>query len=366
MAFSLDFCDAPISCHAWNKDGTYVALCPNTSELQIYKVDLAKKETNLVITLKEHTQVISSVDWEPETNRIVTCSHDRNAYVWTPEGADLQKWKKDLVILKLDRAATYVRWSPDGKRFAVATGSHKFRVCAWNPDQKWWQSYTFSHVKPTSLNIDFFPDNSHVLVSTTERHARYYTLDESQAKVVGKGKDKKQEFCLSKFPAQGWVNCSAISPSGEWITFSSQDSFIKFVKAADLEAKEADKSGININGLPLLTIAFLSDKAAVGAGFDCQPRLFVLDGGNWIDLGLIDVPDIRAAPAAAAGGGLAAKSAAFGGKQVVKSETIHDNIILGIRVQPKLKIFSTCANDGKLGIWPFDALSKVSKGKALF
>ena len=37
---------------------------------------------------------------------------DRNAYVWTQEkGGD---WKPHLVILRINRAATCVCWSPEG------------------------------------------------------------------------------------------------------------------------------------------------------------------------------------------------------------------------------------------------------------
>jgi actin related protein 2/3 complex, subunit 1A/1B len=33
--------------------------------------------------LAEHDLLVSSVDWSPVNGRIVTCSHDRNAFVWT-------------------------------------------------------------------------------------------------------------------------------------------------------------------------------------------------------------------------------------------------------------------------------------------
>ncbi len=36
---------------------------------------------------------------------------DRNAYVWTQQGG---KWKPTLVILRINRAATHVKWSPLG------------------------------------------------------------------------------------------------------------------------------------------------------------------------------------------------------------------------------------------------------------
>ena len=32
--------------------------------------------------LKEHLERVTGVDWAPNSNRIVTCAGDRNAYVW--------------------------------------------------------------------------------------------------------------------------------------------------------------------------------------------------------------------------------------------------------------------------------------------
>lgn len=37
---------------------------------------------------------------------------DRNAYVWTID--DKGKWKPTLVLLRISRAATCVKWSPNG------------------------------------------------------------------------------------------------------------------------------------------------------------------------------------------------------------------------------------------------------------
>ena len=66
--------------------------------------------------LLQHDQVVTGIDWAPNSNRIVSCSHDRNAYVWTfQEG----KWKPVLVILRVNRCATHVKWSPTGELLTV-------------------------------------------------------------------------------------------------------------------------------------------------------------------------------------------------------------------------------------------------------
>ncbi|OHT03151.1 hypothetical protein TRFO_06816 [Tritrichomonas foetus] len=351
MAYSLDLVDAPITCHCWNKDGTQLAFCPNTNDLLIYEVK--GKTTKLLYTLSEHTQVISSCDWNFTTGQIVTCSHDRNAYVWELDEAN-NTWKKQLVLLKLRRAATYVRWSPSGKMFCVATGSSKFRVCSYDPNQNWWQSYNLDNGHPTSLNVEFMPDSKHCICAATDRHFGYYALDENEASIVRDKHGKKQvKFCLHEYSAQGWVNACAVSPSGEWIVFTSQDAYIRFINTKDFA--EDKSNALNINGLPLLSLCFISDTALIGGGFDCQPRLFVLKGNQWTDLGLIDVPEVREKKdAAAAGGGIAARRAMFGGPQVTKTESLHNNIIVGIRKTGDL--ITTCANDGKIGVWPISAI----------
>src|SRR5271170_6914751 len=74
----------------------------------------------------QHDKLITSIDWAPNSNRIVTSSQDRNAYVWQ-QTADPQTgnliWKPTLVLLRINRAATHVRWSPLEDKFAVASGA---------------------------------------------------------------------------------------------------------------------------------------------------------------------------------------------------------------------------------------------------
>jgi len=112
-------------------------LCPNNNEVHIYK----KQGNDWVqeAVLAEHDQVVTGLDWAPKTNRLVSCSQDRNAYVWTFEQG---RWKPTLVILRINRAATQVKWSPNGKKnvktfasfaFAVLIHSHReeVRCCQW-------------------------------------------------------------------------------------------------------------------------------------------------------------------------------------------------------------------------------------------
>lgn len=357
MAYALDLVDAPITCHAWDKTGKLLAICPNTPDLLIYEVN--GKTTKLLYTLSEHTQVISSVDWNNNAGdklQLVTCSHDRNAYVWelSKDNAGLPVWKKTLVLLKLNRAATYVRWSPDGKKFTVATGTSKFRVCTYDERQNWWQSYNIDNGHPTSVNVEFMNDNRHIICASTDRHFGYYALDENEGKIEKDKKGKKQvKLCLHDFSAQGWVNACTVSPSGTWVVFTSQDAYIRFIRTDQFE-EEDKKNAFNISGLPFLSLQFISDTALIAGGFDCQPRLFVLKGEQWTDRGFIDVEGIREQSGGGQSSALAAKRAMFGGPKVTKVSSLHNNVILGIRKTGGN--ITTCSNDGKVGVWPISAI----------
>jgi len=124
-----------VSAHAWSPDGKEVAFAPNSNELRI--ADAKTLETKH--SLKEHDMLISAIDWHPTSNYIVTCAHDRNAFVWSFDDQE-KKWKPSLVILRIERAALDCRWSRDGQKFAVASSAKCVPVCYYESDNNWWVS----------------------------------------------------------------------------------------------------------------------------------------------------------------------------------------------------------------------------------
>ncbi|KAA3479910.1 actin-related protein 2/3 complex subunit 1A-like isoform X3 [Gossypium australe] len=139
-----------ITCHAWSPDHSsnfihsfnlflskfhflssslcfVVAFCPNNNEVHIYK--LVNDKWEKVHVLQKHDQIVSGIDWSGKSNRIVSVSHDRNSYVWNREGPE---WVPTLVILRLNRAALCVQWSPKGiivlAAYSLKTAENKFAV----------------------------------------------------------------------------------------------------------------------------------------------------------------------------------------------------------------------------------------------
>lgn len=83
---------------------------------------------------------LAGIDWAPKSDRIVTCGADRNAYVWSQKDG---VWKPTLVILRINRAATFVKWSPLENKFAVGSGARLISVCYFESENDWWATSEF-------------------------------------------------------------------------------------------------------------------------------------------------------------------------------------------------------------------------------
>jgi actin related protein 2/3 complex subunit 1A/1B len=109
--------------------------------------------------MEQHDKLVTSLDWAPNTNRLVTCSQDRNAYVWTFD-ASAKEWKPTLVLLRINRAATSVKWSPMENKFAVASGARLISICYFEEENDWWVSkHIKKPIRSTVLSVDWHPEN---------------------------------------------------------------------------------------------------------------------------------------------------------------------------------------------------------------
>ncbi|KNC77532.1 hypothetical protein SARC_10006 [Sphaeroforma arctica JP610] len=207
----------PIYCFAFNKDRT-------------------------AGTLAEHGQTVTSIDWAPETNRIVTCGQDRNAYVWVNTDGE---WKPTLVLLRVNRACTYVKWSPKEDKFAVCTGARMVSICNFEEDNDWWVSrHIKEDIRSTTTCVAWHPNNLIVAIGSSDFKVRLFGA-------AVKGVDKRPADCawapgsklksfgglLHEFasPGSGWVHSVAFAPSGDKLAWVSHASSICAVNSAALD-----------------------------------------------------------------------------------------------------------------------------------
>ncbi|PIO28686.1 hypothetical protein AB205_0125590, partial [Aquarana catesbeiana] len=175
---------------------TEIAISPNNHEVHIYKQN--GNQWVKVHELKEHNGHITGIDWAPKSDRIVTCGADRNAYVWSQKDG---VWKPTLVILRINRAATFVKWSPLENKFAVGSGARLISVCYFESENDWWVSkHIKKPIRSTVLSLDWHPNNLM-----------------SEFGSAGNG---------------GWVHSVSFSASGNRLAWVSHDSIVSVVDAS--------------------------------------------------------------------------------------------------------------------------------------
>lgn len=353
-----------ITCHAWNGDRTKIAFCPNNNEIHIYKVvkleDPSTWEPEQI--LKEHDQVVSCIDWAPNTNRILTCSHDRNAYVWNVE-SDGETWKPTLVLLRINRAATCCKWSPDEDKFAVGSGTKTVCICYFEQVNNWWVSKMLKKHKSTIVDVAWHPQNNTILATaSTDFRCRVFC-----AWIKGvDADDKKGAFgsVLAEFTvpgAGGWVHSVAWSPSAATLAFVAHDSSISF--SENLEEPQRVASNL----LPFTRVAFLSETACVAVGHNCTPVLFVKGGSGWECKGEVDKG--QAATKAGQGAGVRGAFDKFQAKDKMGKDekdntllTKHQGVINSIQIVAssgdKVSKFATSGLDGRIIHWDTAAIAK--------
>ncbi|KII88090.1 hypothetical protein PLICRDRAFT_698553 [Plicaturopsis crispa FD-325 SS-3] len=386
----------PITAHAFNADRTQVAVGLNSNDATIFERQGNEwKETE---TLSEHDKLITSIDWAPNSNRIVTASQDRNAYVWslTPDpltGALV--WKPTLVLLRINRAATHVRWSPNEDKFAVASGARAIAICSFDPENDWWVSRLLKKpIRSTVLSVDWHPNNVLLAAGSADMKARVFSayikdVDKRPAPTVWGEKLPFNTICGEyTSPAGGWVHAVGFSPSGDVLAFASHDSSISIVYPGGPTIYN-----IRTSTLPYVTLAWTAEDSLIAAGHDCIPVVFAGDESQgWTAVGSLD--DTSAPKSRTVGGGGSSPTvgrlnsvafnafknadsrgvgsggsalgggAASGGSAETELLTVHQNTITSIRpyqgASGAVSKVSTTGVDGKLVVWDVNSISALS------
>jgi actin related protein 2/3 complex subunit 1A/1B len=167
----------PITSHAFNADRSQLAISLNSNDAQI--MSRQGQEWKVTETLAEHDKLITAIDWAPKSNRIVTASQDRNAYVWQlTEDPQTGKtsWKPTLVLLRINRAATDVKWSPLEDKFAVGSGARAIAICSFDSENDWWVARQLKKpIRSTVLSVDWHPNNVLLAAGSADMKARVFS-----------------------------------------------------------------------------------------------------------------------------------------------------------------------------------------------
>ncbi|RDH32025.1 putative actin-related protein 2/3 complex subunit 1A [Aspergillus welwitschiae] len=279
----------PIADHSFSPDKATLAVARENN------VELYQKSGNkfsLTDELKGHEKTVTGVDIAPNSGRIVTCSQDRNAYVWerTPTG-----WKPTLVLLRINRAATFVRWSPSEQKFAVGSGARVIAVCYFEEENDWWISkHLKKPIRSTITTLAWHPNSVLLAAGSTDSHARVLSS-------FIKGVDTRPEPSAwgERLPfnticgeflndSAGWIQGVSFSPSGDALAFTGHDSSVTVVYPSAPEQPPRAMLTIATRLLPFNSLIWNGENEIIAAGHDCEPYRLRGDENGWQLAGTIE------------------------------------------------------------------------------
>jgi actin related protein 2/3 complex subunit 1A/1B len=348
-----------VTCHAWNADRSLLAVCPNNNTVSIFATPAsADGPWERVATLSEHDALVTAIAWAPRTNRILTTSQDRNAYVWNLEDG---AWKPMLVILRITAAATSVQWSGDEQKFAVGSGAKTVPICYFESENNFWVSKMLKGHSSTIQAVAWHPSMPVVATACTDFRCRVYSayLKNIDGKAVSTpwGDNPKFGTLFFELESLGWVRDVAFSPAGDTLAFASHNSTVSFVDVAS----GAPPQVVRLSELPLTRLLFLPDGNMIGVGHGYAPYLFCRTATGWEVAGKIEGKKKEEAKKGNFGAARAmfqaqsnmGQSAAAASSKV---ETVHSNLVCGMQLfgsnfggQPTE--FTTSGLDGRIAFW---------------
>ncbi|GAB1310402.1 ARP2/3 actin-organizing complex subunit Sop2 [Madurella fahalii] len=349
----------PIADHSFSADRKTLAIARDTAVELYGKVGNAFK---LKDELKGHDKTVTSVDIAPNSGRIVTCSQDRNALVWEPTP---QGYKPTLVLLRINRAATFVRWSPSETKFAVGSGDRLIAICYFEEENDWWVSkHLKKPIRSTVTTVAWHPNSVLLAAGSTDAHARVFSS-------FIKGVDARPEPTAwgERLPfntvcgeylnnSAGWVHAVAFSPSGDALAYAAHDSSITVVYPSAPEQPPKAVISINTQLLPFMSLVWNGEAEIIAAGHDCEAFRFRGGIDGWQLSGTLEAKgrpgmgDQREESALNMFRQMDLKGKV---KDDTQLKTVHQNTITMLRPYEtsgaSLKKFSSSGVDGRIVIW---------------
>ncbi len=283
-----------ISCLAFNKDFTKVALSKKDNVIYIYSVpDLMKTDTwKLEDKLESHVQYVSGLDWNAHTNAILSCSHDKTSFVWEYSA---KKWTPSNVVATTKLGYLCCKWNSRGDKFCEGTSAKQLFIGYFNTDSKWWMGIPVKYKvekekeKPVSVNVhkssvvccEIDPTSLYVLSGSTDLHvivSSCYLPKIDDKYLDDKTKPLAQEFgtVIHSFRPNCWINSVAWNKSGSLGFAAGQDATI-----AVINHKENKTDVIKCKHPPVTLIVPTGDNSFLAVCYDRNILEYEKKGDKW-------------------------------------------------------------------------------------
>ena len=269
-----------ISCVAFNKDFTQVALSKKDNLIYIYSIkDIMKPDTwKLLYTLDSHFQYISGLDWCPATNRLLSCSYDKTSFVW--EFSD-KKWNPNNVVATTKLGYLCCKWNKRGDKFCEGTSAKQLLIGYFNKKSNWWMGVNIKAHKSSVVTCEIDPTSLFVLSGSTD--LRIYVSSCYLPKVDDQflndsTKPLAQEFgqVIYEFKTNCWVNSVAWLPSGNLGIVAGQDATISLINYS-----EQKSDVIRCKHSPATSLIPISDTSFLAVCYDRNIIEYGKEGDSW-------------------------------------------------------------------------------------
>ncbi|GME83232.1 unnamed protein product [Ambrosiozyma monospora] len=248
----------PIYDHCFSQDKQTVAITKENT-VEIYNV-ASRAQPKLIATLSGHDKTVTALDINAK-GQIVTCSQDRNALVWDKQHDGT--YKPTLVLLRINRAATSVKWSPNGEKFAVASSARVIAVCYFEDENDWWISkHIKKPLKSTILSLDWHENNVLLAAGSTDGHVRVFSayvkaVDKKPPPTVWGERLPFQTLCLDS-NLRSWVYDVKFDPSYQFLAAVTQDGSIHFIYPGPGDQEVEGVFTVKNSTLPFKTLLFVN------------------------------------------------------------------------------------------------------------
>lgn len=257
---------AGIATHVWLRNE--LAIATNSGKIKI----LDKTTFQLLHELTEHTQHVTSLDWNPTTNLLISGSHDRSTIIWNFD----QEWKPALVNFPTTTAITDVCWSPSGLKFAATTAEGILGIGFYSQTLQLWNAKKIrAHKNAAILSLAFSYNGLYVVTGSVDMTVKVISAIVKEIDNVNEAESE----VLYEFKANVWVNKVIWSQDSSFVAVATHSNRVLFWTPENTQT-------LTWEGKPFFTGTFLTNTSVVFAGYDLMPILYKLQpsSNSWVQV----------------------------------------------------------------------------------
>ncbi len=269
-----------ISYMVFNKHFTQVALSKKDNNIYIYSIEDIRNTDSwkLLYILDVHILYISGLDWNPYTNKILSCSYDKTSFVWNFND---NKWTSSKVLSSSKLGYLCCKWNSRGDKFCEGTSDSNLFIGYYNTEAERWMTKNIEAHKSSVVCCEMDPTSLLVISGSTDFKvyiSSCYLPKIDDFHLSEQTKSLAQEFgnILYEFPMNCWVNSVTWTPSGKLGLVAGQDSTI-----AVIDYMEKNSDIIKCNHSPVTYILDNGEQSFYAVCYDRNILEYEKKEGRW-------------------------------------------------------------------------------------